>query len=203
MAYDTALISIVPIKIPIIEGLATGWKCLIVDEACRDNIACTYGVERFYWRVSISRVSRDTPDRHGRFLYFRFLATYIYAARKGLTHSQTESSAPQTFWDAPGEYVEKSVLNLLAQNAGVKLRRSFNQHAFDGGASVQEQEEKKGLRPLSLATFLLRTTNVINVGRSTFPPWRAKRSSTATQTAKLRMMRTIEAAIMGMTEKVV
>lgn len=54
LAYDCARIAIVPNRIPIIEGVATEWKCLLVDTSYANKIACNFGNNDIYWRVSIS-----------------------------------------------------------------------------------------------------------------------------------------------------
>ncbi|KAJ5378170.1 uncharacterized protein N7496_005579 [Penicillium cataractarum] len=151
VAYDCARIAIVPNRIPIIEGVATEWKCLLVDTSYANKIACSFGDRDIYWRdLNGKKLEFLTPNRPARrYLYFRFLTTYIHTKRKGFTAFTTQFENSSDFWGTPGEYVEKSSLNLLAKNVGIKLPRAVMQNAFDGGGSNHPVEEPRLLAPVA------------------------------------------------------
>lgn len=59
-------------------------------------------------------VGETRPAR--RFLYFRFIITYIFHKRNGDTGFAKKIENIQNFWPTPGPYLRKSMLISLARN---------------------------------------------------------------------------------------
>ncbi|KAJ5364218.1 uncharacterized protein N7496_009931 [Penicillium cataractarum] len=81
-----------------------------------------------------------------RFLYFRFIITYIFRKREDspgsrLFTDQVESE--KAFWPSPGEYLEKSTLKALARNiSGCELPASLTAHTtFESSGELSKASD--------------------------------------------------------------
>lgn len=75
-------------------------------------------------------ITANQPAR--RFLYFRFLVTYIHAKMLGNTAFTSTVESRKEFWASPGKYLERSTLKSLARNiSGLELPPSINSHTFE------------------------------------------------------------------------
>ena len=68
-----------------------------------------------------------------RFLYFRFIITYIHATISGNTRFTDKVENKTEFWASPGEYLRRSTLVSLARNiSGLKLPPSlYDDNTFE------------------------------------------------------------------------
>ncbi|KAJ9306108.1 hypothetical protein DTO217A2_4408 [Paecilomyces variotii] len=75
-------------------------------------------------------LTENRPAR--RFLYFRFLITYLNAKKSENTAFTSTVEGRDQFWASPGEYLEKSTLKALARNiSGLELPPTLLQHTFE------------------------------------------------------------------------
>lgn len=132
---DTGIIAIVPL---ISETPVNHWKCILVDNTKQDDtcLRC-YGIEvtDLKWRVShvnihqIFSILNSLQELDGRellflsdscpakrFLFFRFIITYLNAKIDGNNDFANEVDTEQSFWASPGSYLRKSTLTMLSRN---------------------------------------------------------------------------------------
>lgn len=160
LALDSGKISIVPL--PTTDYASCKWKCVLVDQSVLNQVACSYGSESILWKVgvSLSFISKTrayltlmqdldgkelqflTANRPARrYLYFRFLITYLHAKQSGHSAFTSTVDSRHTFWASPGPYLEKSTLRSLARNiSGLELPPSITEHTFDASASASATE---------------------------------------------------------------
>ena len=86
-------------------------------------------------------LTANQPAR--RYLYFRFLVTYLHAKQSGNSEFTSMVDSCQTFWACPGGYLERSTLISLARNiSGIQLPPAITAHTFDdASASVSKTED--------------------------------------------------------------
>jgi len=145
---DQGKIAIIPAEFPV-TAEKSSWKCFVVVDDMMDKIMTNYGDERILWRVSLeySRFLSNlylltciflhkhlhekpltfrTPNRPARrYLYLRFLATYMYAKKIEYTRFTEAVETNRDFWPSPGPYLEKSTLLAVAKTAGLVLPESI------------------------------------------------------------------------------
>ncbi|KAN0074213.1 hypothetical protein V8E54_008150, partial [Elaphomyces granulatus] len=69
-------------------------------------------------------LSSNRPMR--RYMYFRFIITYLYAKEVGHKQFTERAEARQAFWASLGRYLRRSTLLSLARNmSGVNLPESL------------------------------------------------------------------------------
>ncbi|KAK2762298.1 hypothetical protein FQN54_001308 [Arachnomyces sp. PD_36] len=111
--FDSGVIAIVLIA-PSNETEETKWKCLLIDQSCRDLVFTA----RHYWRELDGKelvfLTENRPAR--RYLYFRFVMSYLNCKRTGNTEWTKKVDSKTVFWASPGEYLEKSTLLSLGRN---------------------------------------------------------------------------------------
>ena len=80
-----------------------------------------------------------------RFLYFRFIITYINAKRLGNTQFTEAVEGRERFWASPGPYLRKSTLIALARNiSGIELPSTLiKDQTFEtpGDLSARQSED--------------------------------------------------------------
>ncbi|KAJ5817847.1 hypothetical protein N7447_007855 [Penicillium robsamsonii] len=89
------------------------WKCVLTDEAIRHLTAITTPSRSWRWNELEFR-SDARPAK--RFLYFRFIVTYIFCKNRGQVTFTDKVEAAHQFWPTPGPYLRKAMLRTLARN---------------------------------------------------------------------------------------
>ena len=75
-----------------------------------------------------------------RFLYFRFIITYLHAKASGNVSFTNSVEIRKIFWASGGEYLHRSTLRSLARNiSGLELPEPLSMNSFDD-TSVSELE---------------------------------------------------------------
>jgi hypothetical protein len=76
-----------------------------------------------------------------RYLYFRFIITYLYAKRNGNTSFPSKVESRSSFFASPGPYLRRSTLISLGRNiSGVELPRSiFDDTTFENDEVVDSE----------------------------------------------------------------
>ncbi|KAK2771292.1 hypothetical protein FQN53_005102 [Emmonsiellopsis sp. PD_33] len=114
---DSGIIAIVPVP-PLKGDDATKWKCVLVDQDKRDAMFSWTGREVYTWKELDGKelvfLSDNRPAR--RFLYFRFVVTYLHAKKSGNTAWAERIDSRNVLWASPGPYLEKSTLLSLGRN---------------------------------------------------------------------------------------
>ena len=139
---DSGAIVIVPVP-PAQGSYATKWKCVLVDESSRCKMFTRLADKILRWNVSfcfpitcfvlavfcllifcllvkdvdgkeLQFLSENRPAQ--RYLYFRYIITYLYAKKAGNTDWTERVENCNDFWPTSGPYVEKSTLQSLARN---------------------------------------------------------------------------------------
>ncbi|KAJ5793509.1 hypothetical protein N7457_000108 [Penicillium paradoxum] len=112
---DQGIIAVIPIPSAITEP--TTWRCVVLDESKNENFV--YKREtgeiikvKHLDERRLSFLSENRPRR--RYLYFRFLISYLNAKRMKLSDI-TEKVEARRFWPSGGEYLNKSTLKTLAR----------------------------------------------------------------------------------------
>ncbi|KAJ5560244.1 hypothetical protein N7513_002643 [Penicillium frequentans] len=123
---DQGRIAIVPAEFPV-TAENSSWKCFVIVDDMMDKIVTSYGDERILWRhLHEKPLTFRTPNRPARrYLYLRFLATYMYAKKHGYTRFTEAVETNKDFWPSPGPYLEKSTLLAVARTAGLVLPESI------------------------------------------------------------------------------
>jgi len=77
-----------------------------------------------------------------RFLYFRFIISYIFAQKNGNQLFINKMNNDKNFWASPGEYLRKSTLISLARNiSGLELPPNIlDKTTFEGTASEETDD---------------------------------------------------------------
>jgi len=99
-ALDNGIIAIIPI--PSDEGQATRWQCVLVDKSKTNRTVFSLTYSQIYkWKdfdqKELVFLTENRPMR--RYLYFRFIVTYLFAKEAGFI-KQVETKQP--FWASPG-----------------------------------------------------------------------------------------------------
>lgn len=86
-------------------------------------------------------LSPNRPAR--RYLYFRFIITYIHAKSQGNTAWAEKVESKKVLWASPGPYLEKSMLCSLARNiSGLELPPVvYEGTTFDTGKPVENDDD--------------------------------------------------------------
>ncbi|CAI7615909.1 unnamed protein product [Penicillium crustosum] len=112
---DQGVIAVIPIPGAITDP--TKWKCVVLDESKNDDFVYKretgeiIKVKHLDGRI-LSFLSENRPRR--RYVYFRFLISYLHAKRTNLGDT-TEKVEARRFWPSGGEYLNKSTLKTLAR----------------------------------------------------------------------------------------
>ncbi|KAJ5980278.1 hypothetical protein N7481_007576 [Penicillium waksmanii] len=143
LLLDTGAIAIVPVP----QGTSpiAQWKCVVLDESQNDEIA-------WYCGDGTSILVKDLDERELRFLndnrprrrylYFRFLISYLNAKRLGKT-SAVRNIEQRRFWPSDGAYLHRSTLVALARCiSGSEIPPSLlHNMTFEGSSSALRDEE--------------------------------------------------------------
>ncbi|CAG8939214.1 unnamed protein product [Penicillium salamii] len=145
-ALDSGKIVILPILEDILEDkdvTPSRWKCVLTDETIRHHTWVTFaGSEKRFDDVDQTELKFLGDARPAkRFLYFRFVITYIHCKRQGNLGFTDKVENIRLFWPTPGEYLCKSMLNTLSRSiSGHKLPESLLQdRTFEGEQSISGQ----------------------------------------------------------------
>lgn len=180
-ALDLGKIAIVPI-IPL-DNSAPRWKCILVEEGCRHDMVLRIGggkvgetpKEIITWDVCIflshfrlpanaflkqfdqrelSFRGCNRPAR--RFLYLRFIITYLHAKVNGNTSFTNSIESRRIFWASEGQYLHNSTLCSLARNiSGLELPESLASNTFHDTSISDREADSVGA---ALAADLHRAT---------------------------------------------
>lgn len=91
-----------------------------------------------------------------RFLYLRFIITYLYAKVNGNTSFTNSVESRRIFWASEGQYLHNSTLCSLARNiSGLKLPESLASNTFDDTSISDREADSVGA---ALAADLRRAT---------------------------------------------
>ncbi|PGH11390.1 hypothetical protein AJ79_04891 [Helicocarpus griseus UAMH5409] len=140
---DRDVVVIVPI--PPIEGQPVGrWMCLLVDQSKQKDMIYRVQNTILRWkdldRRELTFRSENRPAK--RFLYFRFIITYIDAKQKGNLAWVQDVESRKVFWATPGSYLRKSMLRTLARNiSGVEMPPAiYEGNTFESGDDVGDAD---------------------------------------------------------------
>ncbi|KAL4788728.1 hypothetical protein BJX76DRAFT_3880 [Aspergillus varians] len=126
---DQGVIAIVPMsggfEVP------TRWKCILIDESKAKNFIWDAPPTQSHELIHLGDLDGKeleflTDNRPARrFLYFRFVISYLYAKRKG-TITITDKVGKTKFWPTIGRYLNRSTLVTLARCiSGCELPQSI------------------------------------------------------------------------------
>ncbi|GBF64393.1 hypothetical protein TMEN_7091 [Trichophyton mentagrophytes] len=126
-ALETGFIVIVPDSAPDEE---VKWKLIVTDTDFLDETVSP-GVT---WNTLHGRELKFLNDNRPakRYLYFRFLMTYLMIKRHGQVNWIREVEAAKHPWSIPGEYLERTMLPKLARNVADTIlpKRFYNGMTF-------------------------------------------------------------------------
>ncbi|KAL9106771.1 MAG: hypothetical protein Q9187_008520 [Circinaria calcarea] len=111
LGLGSGLIVLVPV---LQEGREeTVWKCVVTEKRKRNNMI----FQGMSWRdvdgKKLVFLSANRPAR--RFLYFRFVITYLHCKQAGNVEWVTEVESRGMIWASPGPYLRQSMLLTLAR----------------------------------------------------------------------------------------
>ena len=114
IALDTGHIVIVPL--PSEPNEPTRWKCVVTEKSTLGLPA----TKELKWKdVDGKELVFRGPNRPARrYLYFRFLITYLHYAKLGDVKWESEVSDKGTIWASPGNYLRESMLLTFAKKIG-------------------------------------------------------------------------------------
>ncbi|PGH11473.1 hypothetical protein AJ79_04848 [Helicocarpus griseus UAMH5409] len=132
-AMDAGAIAIVPVAAAVAEekgsGATTDWKCILIKESYRGRIfSRDLSGHASRWNELDNKpltfhTNQNRPA--ARYLFFRFIMTYLQAKLSGntaWTDKLAASSSSYDIWPVAGEYLEKATLQSLARNiSGAEL----------------------------------------------------------------------------------
>ncbi|EFE43122.1 hypothetical protein TRV_02127 [Trichophyton verrucosum HKI 0517] len=127
-ALNTGFIVIVPDSAP---GKEVKWKLIVTDTDFLDETVSP-GVT---WNALHGRELKFLNDNRPakRYLYFRFMITYLMIKRHGQLNWIREVEAVRHPWSIPGEYLDRSMLSSLARNVSGSIlpKRFYYGMAFE------------------------------------------------------------------------
>lgn len=134
---DQGVIAVVPIPGSITDP--TTWRSVVLDESKNENFVYKresgeiIKVKDLDNRI-LKFLTENRPRR--RYLYFRFLISYLRAKRRKLGDTAEKVEA-RRFWPSGGEYLNKSTLKTLARCvSGCELPDEFvTNKTFEGSAN--------------------------------------------------------------------
>ncbi|KAI9371257.1 hypothetical protein BJX61DRAFT_512154 [Aspergillus egyptiacus] len=149
----------------------TRWKCVIVNDADLDEI--------FYVELDgkiirgkdlngkeLTFLSESRPAR--RFLYFRFLISYLYAKRRGDTSVKEKVDATR-FWPTMGRYLNRSTLVTMARCiSGCDLPPSFVEGStfeLEGDQAEQKSTDAGMVLSAQLRDAMLDSMRVVEASK--------------------------------------
>ena len=98
------------------------------------KVAAIGGISPFLWRWYMDLMrERNGPNRPAkRYLYFRFLITYLHRVNLGDVEWQSEIGPKSKMWASSGKYVRDSLLMIFAKKVGDYMfpEAFYNQTAF-------------------------------------------------------------------------
>ncbi|KKZ65813.1 hypothetical protein EMCG_01198 [[Emmonsia] crescens] len=123
-AMDVGAIAIVPIVPEEEEEIPTEWRCVLIKESYRDRIFSRdlTGHASRWNELDGKPLSFLTSSNRpaGRFLFFRFIMTYLQAKIQGHVEwtEKIETNTAYDLWPLPGPggYLEKNTLQSIARN---------------------------------------------------------------------------------------
>ncbi|RMJ23805.1 hypothetical protein PHISP_05326 [Aspergillus sp. HF37] len=136
-ALDSGTIVIVPVPRSD-DNEVTKWKCILVDESRKKHLYDSHGDMVKRWEEldgkDLMFCSDNRPAR--RYLYFRYVITYLHAKRDGNKGWVNKVDNRSVFWASPGPWLEKSTLLSIGRNiSGFELPPSvYEGNTFTGGA---------------------------------------------------------------------
>ncbi|KAJ5951595.1 uncharacterized protein N7479_010008 [Penicillium vulpinum] len=154
IALDSGQIVIVPIleenhttnpeKAPATDP--SRWKCVLTDNSKRYQKALASPAKTWLWDEfdgkELKFRNQNRPAK--RYLYFRFIITYIFCKKQSndLFTKKVEAAA-RDFWPTPGPYLRKSMLRTLARSiSGHELPPSLvDGKTFDDSQYVYEEHK--------------------------------------------------------------
>ncbi|KAJ5172130.1 hypothetical protein N7492_004723 [Penicillium capsulatum] len=129
---DEGVIAVVPI--PGRMTAPTAWRCVVLDESKGEDDVYDHGngvttrVKDLDGRV-LQFLNDNRPCR--RYLYFRFIISYLQAKKLQLT-DVTEKVEAKRFWPSEGAYLHKSTLKILARCvSGCELPDDLTENTFE------------------------------------------------------------------------
>ncbi|KAJ9374586.1 hypothetical protein DTO282E5_669 [Paecilomyces variotii] len=113
---DDGSIAIVPV--PENNSEYTRWRCILVDDSRKRLVCLRQGDNLVRWEdfdgKELVFLGTNRPSR--RYLYFRFIVTYLHAKNTGNTSFTEKVEDRNRFWASPGPYLRHSTLISLARN---------------------------------------------------------------------------------------
>ncbi|PKY01790.1 hypothetical protein P168DRAFT_329706 [Aspergillus campestris IBT 28561] len=157
IALDQGKIAIIPSSDPGRKPIK--WKCVLVDPDMGGHIAMAFAGTIVKWKEldhkELVFLSDNRPAR--RFLYFRFLITYLNAKRANNTAFTSTVESKDQFWASPGDYLERSTLKSLARNiSGLELPPTLLEHTFEHEPRDESAADSTG----TILSSLLREATV-------------------------------------------
>ncbi|KAI9789413.1 MAG: hypothetical protein M1816_006073 [Peltula sp. TS41687] len=149
-ALDSGLIAIVPVS----EALETPtrWKLLLTDDSkAKDHALGFSGTGFVLWKHLDGRELKFRGNRRParRFLYFRYIMTYLICQQLGRSLEWTKKADTKGhMWPTPGPYLRESMLKMLASKVSHQFlpkelveTTTFKSHP---GSPKQDDEETLG-----------------------------------------------------------
>lgn len=117
-----------------------------MDSSCRKDQICKKGADRpvsIYWeevdQKELKFLTLNRPAR--RFLYFRFVITYLHAKKAGYTAFTQSVENKKLLWASSGPYLHNSTLKSLARNiTGIDLPPTLAENTFNAPLSDAESD---------------------------------------------------------------
>ncbi|PGH12241.1 hypothetical protein AJ79_04421 [Helicocarpus griseus UAMH5409] len=137
--------TIVIIPIPPTNTETMKWKCVLVNEAAAKNMVLTFGDIILRWRDYDGKELQFRGDNRParRYLYFRFIITYLHAKKDGNLSWVDKVDNRHVMWASPGLYLEKSTLTTLARNiSGFELpSHLYEKNTFEADEAGNPEDD--------------------------------------------------------------
>ncbi|EEQ32089.1 hypothetical protein McanCB56680_005637 [Microsporum canis] len=154
---DNGTIAIIPVP-STNECEPTKWKCVLVDQSLRNQTwAYSFGVVHKWEELDGKELTFLTDNRPARrYLYFRFVVTYLYAKKRGNIQWAENIESRKVLWASMGPYLAKSTLISLGRSiSGFDLPAALVEgKTFDCPSPTPAPEEELALSA-SLRTAMI------------------------------------------------
>ncbi|MCJ1464996.1 hypothetical protein MMC07_003611 [Pseudocyphellaria aurata] len=152
-ALDRGTAVIVPV--PAKGSSRSEWKLLLTEESLRNQVAAVTSIVASYpsppyrWKdldgTTLEFLNDNRPAR--RFLYFKYVMTYLMAKDLGNTKWVDRYPSQGTMWCTPGPYLRRSMLTSLARQVSDHFlpEALYKDNTFDhadGGPNKTPDQEK-------------------------------------------------------------
>jgi len=119
------------------------FKVVITDNDLMLPKAWITSKERFRDIHNKELVFRNSNRPAARYLYFRYVMTYLWHKKKGNSAWAAEIDAKGTMWATPGSYLRGSLLKMLARKVSDRFlpETIYGHQSFEDGETQMKEDD--------------------------------------------------------------